>query len=306
MKIAVMGACHTLGWHAAKAVLDAGHSLVLIDDGRQQPDLAGERRLADPLDYAALTRALSELDGVIHCPGAPSRKVPRWQDALAEMLDRSNHFYAACLAARVPRILHVGTAMALPAHPRGLPGHEALVYSSMPHRRDPELLCAWALDQQARELARNGLPVIVGLSAPHVGESTGGISPLIRAVGSGALGRCASRGLNLIDAAEAGRGLLLALERGRVGERYLLAGQNIGLAELCRRIATLLGVTPPKLLSPGIAALVRLVGGSPLPEAGWQFLESDKARAELGFIARTPLETSLRQSIGWLRGNGFL
>ncbi|WP_137821728.1 NAD-dependent epimerase/dehydratase family protein [Pseudomonas sp. D(2018)] len=327
MKIAVLGATGLLGHHTARAVKAAGHQLVLIHRPSSRIErlayLEPECRSAELLDHAGLTRTLSGLDGVIFCAAGYPKRPRRWQEEVASALDETNHFYAACLAAHVPRILYTGAAIALPRHPEGLPGHEGLFYEGMPRWKNAYLLSKWALDEQAREQARSGLPVIIGIPGMCLGEfdavpSTG---RLITAMAQGWMTHYVPGRRNVLDAADAGRGLLLALEKGRVGERYLLAGQNIEMAELTERIANLLGVQPPQpmplALAKGMAALgrmrYRLSGELPKLDdtaiavmAGGQFLDGSKAQHELGFVAETPLEVTLERTIGWFRANGYL
>jgi dihydroflavonol-4-reductase len=327
VKIAVLGATGLLGHHTARAVKAAGHQLVLIHRPSSRIErlayLEAESRPVELLDHAGLTRALGGLDGVIFCAAGYPKRPRRWQEEVSSALDQTNHFYAACLAAHVPRILYVGAAIALPRHPEGLPGHEGLFYEGMPRWKNAYLLSKWALDEQAREQARSGLPVVIGIPGMCLGEFDAGPSTgrLITAIAGGWMTHYVPGPRNLLDAADAGRGLLLALEKGRVGERYLLTGQNVEMAELTERIAGLLGMPPPQpmplAMAKGIAALGRLryrLSGE-LPKlddtaiavmAGGQFLDGSKARRELGFVAETPLEVTLARTIGWFRANGYL
>ncbi len=167
MKYAVLGATGLLGHHAARAIRAAGHDLVLIHRPSSQIQrlayLEPECRVAEMLDHAGLERALRGLDGVIFSAGYYPSRPRRWQEEVASALGQTNPFYAACLQARVPRILYVGSAYAMPRHPQGLPGHEGLFYDSLPSGKSSYVLCKWALDEQAREQARNGLPVVIGI-----------------------------------------------------------------------------------------------------------------------------------------------
>tara|TARA_R100001244_G_scaffold106242_2_gene78781 strand:- start:23310 stop:24299 length:990 start_codon:yes stop_codon:yes gene_type:complete len=327
VKIAVLGATGLLGHHAARAVQAAGHDLLLIHRPSSRIARLGylnaECHAAELLDHGALSRALQGVDGVMFCAGHYPTRPRRWQEEVASALNQTNHFYAACQAADVPRILYVGAAIALPRHPQGLPGHEGLFYEGMPRWRNPYLLCKWALDEQAREQARNGLPVVIGIPAMTLGEFDVGPSTgrLITAIASGAMRRYVPGPRNLIDAAEAGRGLLLALTKGRVGERYLLTGENIQLSELTARIAAQLGVNAPLPVALSVAKSVallgrlryRLTGRLPLLDdtaiavmAGGQFLDGAKAREELGFVAQQTLDATLLRAIQWFRENGYI
>ncbi|WP_010486326.1 NAD-dependent epimerase/dehydratase family protein [Pseudomonas sp. S9] len=327
MKYAVIGSTGLLGHHAARAIRAAGHELVLIHRPSSRIErlayLNPEYRVADLFDHEALAQALRGIDGVIFSAGYYPTRPRRWQDDVSSALDLNSHFYAACLAAEVPRIVYTGAAIALPRHPQGEPGHEGLFYSSMPSWRNGYLLSKWALDEQAREQARSGLPVITAIPAMTLGEYDYGPSTgrMITAIAKGQMTRYVQGARNVIDAAEAGRGLLLALEKGRFGERYLLTGENIMLSELSAKIARQLGVPEPKPVSLRVVRVIaalgrvgyRLTGRLPLLNdttiavmAGGQFLDGTKAREELGFVAEQSLDKTLLRAIQWFRDNGYI
>jgi len=124
-------------------------------------------------------------------------------------------------------------------------------------------------------------------------------------------------GLNLVDVRDAAEGLTLAMEKGRVGERYLLAGANMTFHEWIQRTSKISGVAAPKLMVPlrtalGGAMVMRklmpLVGkkfeldnASIKMSALFWYCDSSKAREELGFTTRDPDET-LRDTVAYLRG----
>ncbi|QRY79402.1 NAD-dependent epimerase/dehydratase family protein [Pseudomonas sp. PDNC002] len=327
MKIAVLGATGLLGHHAARAIKAAGHQLVLIHRPSSQIQrlayLEPECRVAELFDHQGMARALSGLDGVIFSAGYYPVRPRRWQEEVASALDLTNHFYAACLQAKVPRILYVGSAFAMPSHPQGLPGHEGLFYEGLPTGKSAYVMCKWALDEQAREQARGGLPVVIGIPGMVLGELDIGPTTgrLITAIGRDEMLHYVPGRRNVIDASEAGRGLLKALEGGRVGERYLLTGHNIEMGELTATIARLLGKPAPTPMplhrARALATLgrwrYRLTGKMPLLDdtaievmAGGQFLDGRKAREELGFESHVPLEDTLERAISWFHANDYL
>ncbi|MNM69551.1 NAD dependent epimerase/dehydratase family protein [compost metagenome] len=327
MKLAVLGATGLLGHHVARAIKAAGHQLVLIHRPSSQIQrlayLEPECRVAELFDHQGLVRALDGLDGVIFSAGYYPLRPRRWQEEVASALDLTNHFYAACQQVRVPRIVYVGSAFAMPPHPQGLPGHEGLFYDGLPTGKSAYVMCKWALDEQAREQARGGLPVVIGIPGMVLGEFDIGPTTgrLITSIGRGEMSHYVPGRRNVIDAGEAGRGLLLALEHGRVGERYLLTGHNVEMAELTATIAHLLGKPAPLPMqlhrARALATLgrwrYRLTGKLPLLDetaievmAGGQFLDGRKAREELDFQSRVPLESTLERAIAWFRENGYL
>lgn len=327
MKIAVLGATGLLGHHCARAIRQAGHELVVIHRSSSRIErlayLQPQFRAAELLDRQALLRSLDGLDGVVFCAGYYPVLSRRWQGELASALDQTRQFYGACRQAGVPRIVYVGSAIALPVHPDGLPGHEGLFYDGLPRWKNPYLLSKWALDEQARSQARAGLPVVIGIPSMTLGEFDFGPSTgkLITSLGNARMTHYVPGRRNVIAAADAGRGLLRTLESGRVGERYLLTGCNIDMADLTARIAERVGVTPPKALPVPLAKWVarlgilrhRLGGRAPLLDdtaiavmAGGQFLDGRKAHDELGFVAENGLDPLLDRAIAWFRENGYM
>src|SRR5258708_15501203 len=120
------------------------------------------------------------------------------------------------------------------------------------------------MDRMARERAREGLPVVIGIPSMCFGEYDRGptTGQLIVDIANRTLPGYIHGNRNVIYAGDAGRGLVLACEAGRIGERYLLTGTNLPMTELVPMIARVAGVpAPPPRLSPPRAPV-----GSFLPE----------------------------------------
>ena len=129
-------------------------------------------------------------------------------------------------------------------------------------------------------------------------------------------------GLNLVHVDDVAIGHLLAMRKGKVGERYILGGENLMLKEILEKIARIVGRKPPRLKLPHglITALAYVVeGGARLFRTGEpivtidsarmarhrMFFSSEKARRDLGFESR-PTEEALRDAVEWFRANGYL
>jgi len=127
-------------------------------------------------------------------------------------------------------------------------------------------------------------------------------------------------GLNILDVEDCARGHLLAAEKGKVGEKYILGNQNLTLAEIFRLLSEVTGLKAPRVKLPyrpilwaayvnqGISALT---GNEPLiPLAGVQmaakfmFFDSAKAVRELGLPQR-PVVESLDRAVAWFRSHGY-
>src|SRR5262249_35079839 len=128
-------------------------------------------------------------------------------------------------------------------------------------------------------------------------------------------------GLNLVHVDDVATGHLAALERGRIGERYILGGQNVHLSEMLGSIARLLGRRPPRIRMPrsaivplAVAAetMARFTGREPFVtldalrmSQSRMFFPTAKAERDLGLSAR-PFTQALADAIDWFRGAGYI
>jgi dihydroflavonol-4-reductase len=127
-------------------------------------------------------------------------------------------------------------------------------------------------------------------------------------------------GLNLVHVDDVAKGHLLAQERGQIGERYILGGEDLTLGEILSRIAHIVGRKPPtvKLPIPAVwpvalaaEAVGRVTGREPFVTLDGlrmarhkMFFSSAKATRQLGYTAR-PAEAALRDAIAWFREAGM-
>jgi dihydroflavonol-4-reductase len=229
----------------------------------------------------------------------------------------------AAQAAGVERIVYCSSVAALGLTADGTPADEATpVY--------PEaLIGAYKQSKHAAEQAvlalvrERGVPaVIVNPSAP-VGPRDIRPTPTGRMILDAARGRMPAyveTGLNVVHVDDVAEGHVLALERGRIGERYILGGENLSLRALLGLIAEVAGRAPPRIrLTPGMLwpaamafeALARL-GVEPrvtrellAMSRKRMFYSSAKAQRELGFAAR-PVRQAVVDAVAWFRANGMM
>lgn len=324
MKIGIIGTTGMIGHHTAKAVQNQGYELVVIHREFSNlstiSDLTFTSAIADLNDKASLVKALANLDAVINCAAYyPTKPLP-WKVEVQTAIAQMENFFNACAEVNLAKIVYLGAAIALPKHPNGLPGNEELVYQSQPINKTPYLQVKWAMDKLAREKAQTGLPVVIGIPAMCFGEfdyapTTG---KLIVDIANQKLPGYVRGDRNVIYAGDAGRGLLLACEKGRVGERYLFTGTNISMDDLVKLIAEIANVAPPQRVIPlTVAKLVsqlqelkfKLLDGK-MPQlsstaiavlALGQFLDGSKAQIELGFKPIMDLNQTIKRTIKWFK-----
>lgn len=174
------------------------------------------------------------------------------------------------------------------------------------------------------EFAAAGLPVVIVNPSTPIGPRDVKPTPTGRIIVEAARGRMPAyvdTGLNLAHVDDVARGHLLALRHGRTGERYILGGENVRLAEMLAEIARQLGRRPPRLRLPvgplvplalAAEAAARFTGRAPfvtrdaLRMARHEMFFSDaKARAELGYTSR-PWQQAITDALAWFRAAGMI
>ena len=328
MRIAIIGATGMLGHHTAEAVVGSGHELTVVHRASTSLDqlktLRFKSTVADLNDRASLANSLADVDAVINCAGYYPT-VPRpWREDVRLGLAQMENFYAACEGKQLKKIVYLGGAIALRRHPQGEPGDETLDYPSEPENKNPYVQVKWAMDQQARDKARAGLPVVIGIPSMTFGEHDYGPTTgrLIVEIANGTLPGYVRGKRNVIYAGDAGRGLVKVCEAGRPGERYLLTGTNISMDELMAKIATAAGKSAPKAIPLPVAKLVSRIQTlryqylkGPLPKvdataiavmSAGQFLSGKKAEQELGFKSSVSLDEAITRALRWFRQVGYV
>lgn len=317
MKACLTGSTGFVGGHVARLLAEAGHDVsVTYRDGRRLARL-GELELravkADVLDRAAMRRAVRGADVLFHCAGVVgARPVERvWEvNAVSPRVA-----VEAAAAAAVPRVVLTSSVAGIgPAAPGEIAderdvyrrGHLGLTYVDAKHEGETEALAAGA---------RLGVEVVIVNPSYVLGVPVDRTQPgetSTRTIGNYLRGRLpgvVDGFTNIVDVEDVAKGHLLAAEKGRPGERYILGGHNRSWVEVIDRVAELSGVRHPLFVMPTelasaarAAEAVRLPGlvsaeGIVLMAQNWRY-SSTKARRELGYRARS-LDRTLRATIDW-------
>jgi dihydroflavonol-4-reductase len=144
---------------------------------------------------------------------------------------------------------------------------------------------------------------------------------MIRDAANGHVPAYLDTGLNVVHVDDVAEGHALALERGRIGERYILGGENLDLKDLLTLVAQVAGRRPPRIrlreswvwpVALGMEGFARLTGIPPmvtrdvLKMARWKmFFTSAKAIAELGYAPR-PARLAVQDAVAWFRAHGMV
>ncbi|HEY8288619.1 MAG TPA: hopanoid-associated sugar epimerase [Acetobacteraceae bacterium] len=324
----VTGATGFVGSAVARALISRGHALRLLvragSDRRNIADLEAELVVGDLTDTASLVRAASGCRYVVHVAADYRFWVPDPAAMLAANVGGALAMIRAAAAAGAERIVHCSSVAALGQVGDGSPANEDTPTREADfvgiYKRSKYLAEKAVLDMTKRE----GLPVVVVNPAAPVGPRDIKPTPTGKMILDAAAGRVPAyidTGLNIVHVDDVAEGHALALERGRVGERYVLGGENMLLKDILALVAEVAGRRPPTIRLPEAvvwpAAFVmenfaRLTGIPPLMTRDHlkmarkkMFYSSAKATAELGYQPR-PVRLAVEDAVAWFRANGML
>jgi dihydroflavonol-4-reductase len=179
-------------------------------------------------------------------------------------------------------------------------------------------------EQAVLEFARQGLPVVLVHPSAPVGPWDSRPTPTGQIIVDFLRGRMPAyleTGLNLVHVRDVAKGHLLAAERGRIGEKYILGHRNMSLSEILHLLAEISGRPAPKVRLPYLPVLglayvnefwATYISRRPprMPVAAvkmakkFMYFDSSKAVRELG-LPQTPVRQALAEAVAWFREHGY-
>jgi dihydroflavonol-4-reductase len=327
MRALVTGATGFVGAAVARALLAGGWQVrVLARSGSQRANISAlavdviEGDLGDP---QSLARAVHACRALFHV-AAEYRLGARDPGALYRTnVDGTRNILHAARAAGVERIVYTSSVATVGIPSDGTPGTEATpvtLAQMIGHYKRSKYLG----EQVALEAARAGSPIVIVNPSTPIGPGDIKPTPTGRIVLDAAAGRMPAyvdTGLNVVHVDDVAAGHLQAFDRGRLGERYILGGDDLTLQQILVAIAALVGRPVPRIRLPyaavlpmayvaeGFAALTGRSGRLTLEGLRMSrkrmYFASDKARHELGYCWRPPVE-AFADAISWFRSRGVL
>lgn len=301
----VTGASGFVGSHVARALVARGERVRVlarpVSDLRAIEDLPVDRAMGDLRDAASLRAALVGVGRVFHV----AADYHLWTKHPATIYENNVHgtrnLLAAARAAAVERFIYTSTVgtIAVPVE-RGLPDEStpARLEQMIGHYKRSKFLA----EQEVLASARDGFPVVVVNPTTPVGPGDWKPTPTGKMIVDFLSGRTPANvetGLNIVAVEDVAEGHLLAAERGRVGERYLLGSENLTLKEIFAALSAACGRPAPRWKIPFALALAAgwvstgssaITGRPPrVPLEGVRmarhsmFVNCSKAKTELGF-----------------------
>jgi dihydroflavonol-4-reductase len=278
----------------------------------------------DMTDPGAMARAVSGVRWLFHVAADYRLWSPRPAEIMSANLTGARVVMNAAAAAGVEKIVYTSSVATLRA------GHASRAVDETAPLGEGEGVGVYKNSKVAAErlvermVAENGLPAVVVLPSTPIGPRDVKPTPTGRIVVEAASGRIPAfvdTGLNLAHVDDVAAGHVLALENGRVGERYILGGQDVSLRQMLADIAALTGRRPPTVNLPRAPlyplamiaeAAARVSRKEPFVTrdaldmaAHHMFFSSAKAERELGYRAR-PYGEALVDALAWFRAAGYV
>lgn len=325
MRVLVTGGTGFLGSHIVAALVARGDAVRVLRRADSRLDaLAGlpvEFVIGDLCDVDAVTRAVAGCDVVFHVAALSSYWRARREQVYRVNVEGTRVVMEACLRAGVGRVVHTSSIAAIGIPPRGVLGTETtpfdqlsmtFAYADSKHRAEASVLAAVA----------QGLPAVIVNPATVMGAgdhymiSGSMIVEFVR----GHVPVVPPGGVCVVDVAAVVQGHLAAAERGRIGERYILGGENLSHRQIVALIAEVAGRRAPRLVAPAwvlgplagaVEVFNRLSRRPPMVSSEQVrlsmvdfFFDSRKAVRELGY-PMLPFRGAVERAYAWYRDHGY-
>ena len=328
MRALVTGASGFVGSAVVRNLLDQGADVrVLLRDGSVTSNidtLAVEKTYGDLLDTDSLRRAVRDCDALFHV-AADYRLWVRDPAVLYRTnVEGTVNLMRAANSAGIARVVYTSSVATLGIDPGRAPADEDMpvgLGDMVGHYKRSKFLA----EAQVQEMIQDeGLPAVIVNPSTPLGPRdikptpTGAI--VIDSL-NGKMPAYVDTGLNVVHVDDVATGHWLAFERGEVGQRYILGGENMTLRQILLAIATISGGKPPRVRIPHWLALliarineaaVRSLGrGTPKVSIDsvrmsqkHMYFSHAKAEAQLGYSPRPALE-AIRDAIDWFVAHGY-
>lgn len=312
----VTGATGFVGWHVAKKLRERGVEVRALSRSGQVLELDVETVRGDLRDAEAVARAVDGCDGIFHVAADYRLWTARPEEMYAANVEGTRNVLRAAGARRVVYCSTVGAV----GMRKGLLADEDSPVSLADmkgHYKRSKFLA----EEVAREAAREGVAVTIVNPTTPLGDHDFKPTPTGKVIVDFLTGKIPAyidTGLNYVDVSDVAEGHLLAWDKGRVGERYILGSENLTLKQMLDRLGKVAGRPAPEVRIPYALAYAAawcstrwagLRGSEPgIPLDGVRYahirmwVKHEKAARELGYRPGT-VDGALQRAVDWFRQN---
>lgn len=316
MKVCITGATGFIGSHVARLLLERGHGVrALVRKTSSLANLEGlpiERAEGDVCDASSVRAALAGCDAVIHTAGV-AHFMPGEEARMYAVNEGSVRIVLGeALKAGVTRAVMTASTACLGGSPVPRVADESTPSNAETSGID-YFISKYRGEQAALALAREGLPVSILMPVVCLGPGDiyASSATTFKGIAARQIPVFVPGGASFCDVRDVAEAHVVALERGRPGERYLLGGHNLEIADMMTRTARMAGVPVPRQVpfplayaaAAGTELACKLSGSKPpfsrqmlKSSRLYTWVKSDKAIAELDYKIR-PFEDSLRETL---------
>jgi dihydroflavonol-4-reductase len=326
MRLFITGATGFVGSHVALMAAAQGAELRLLarkTSNTKNLPAGVDVVIGDLCEPAAFASALQGCDALIHVAADYRLWVPNPDEMYKANVAGTRELLRLARKAGIPRVVYTSSVATMGFH------GDAVVDEDTPVNEGAMIghykRSKWLAEQAAIEAARAGQQVILLNPTTPIGSMDTKPTPTGRIVVD-FLNRnfpaYVDTGLNLVDVEEVARMHLVALERGRPGERYILGGENLTLKQILDRLAAITGLPSPTMKVPHAVAMVfafldetitgKLRGKEPRATVEavrmgrkMMFASSARAERELGLRVMR-VDRALQSSVDWFIANGYV
>jgi len=325
--VLVTGATGFIGWHVARQLLERGQRVraLVRDPARSAKALAELKGIetvpGDLRDQDTLRSAVEGCGTVFHVAADYRLWTRRPEEMYRSNVDGTSNLLAAARKAGVEQCVYTSTVGCIGMRKDELGSEDTP--AGLEDMQGPYKRSKFLAEKIALQFAEEGFPVVIVNPTAPVGDHDFRPTPTGKIVVDflrGAMPAYLDTGLNVVYVGDVAAGHLLACERGRVGERYILGGENLTLQQIFGKLEEVTGMPAPRLRIPYVVAYAAGVAST-----GWaamtgkeprapldgvrmarkkMWVRHDKAARELGYSARPAVE-ALRRAADWFRANGY-
>ena len=327
MRVLVTGATGFIGGNIVHALINENFDVRILirkgSDTKYIQNLKVEKVEGDLLDGHSLRKALADCDALFHAAAVYTFWSKNSDTIYNTNLRGTENILSIARESGIKKIVYTSTESTIGIDESGL-GKESLFREFDDLSGDYKKSKYLAEKAAMREFAK-GLPVVIVNPTMPVGPGDVKPTPSGKVIVdfiNRKMPACIDTGLNLVDAEDVAKGHILALQKGRPGERYILGNTNVTLRDLLSMLEDITGVKAPRYnipiwLAQGASYVSEFISGRitgrypRIPVAAvktareHRYFDCSKSVRELG-LPRTPLRVSLKKAVDWFSLNGYV